>query len=381
MMFLIYESAMPLLGISLFFPLFFANKKNFFFINFIFTILILIFVIVVQKKIFPLLFDVDLSRIKLGIQDYKKIIFLVTINLALSINIIFHSLELFFKSLYNIINNKNFILLAQLILITLFYYISTKDKKKNIKKNYHFLGVYLVSLISVLFLNALMHSMANTGLEFTQYNNRALVSISFIFALSLVFFYKFGPTNAKFLYNFFYLTVFLIFLVNFLFFQNNLIRERFLAEKLLSDTNKLTSQKSNNSLNFYIYDRPDVEEILSYNTLDYFRIIEKKGSKNTNIFLNEAKFCNLDYYNLYIKTPLLKINNKLNIFYYTDKKLYKISENVSSENFRNSVQKTIKCNYKEISKESSLKIKKNVYLDKRFESFFLKFIKNIYFNL
>jgi hypothetical protein len=381
MMFLIYESAMPLLGISLFFPLFFKNKKKIFFINIIFTILILIFVVAAQKKIFPYLFDADLSRIKLGIQDYKKIIFLVIINLALSANIFLHSIELFFRSLYNIIHNLNFILLLQLVLITLFYFISTQNKKKIRKKNYYFLGICSISLISVFFLNALMHSVANTGLEFTQYNNRALVSISFIFALFVVFFCRFGLINSKFLYNFFYIKIFLIFLVNFFFFQNNLIRERFLAEKLLLDTKELTVQKTKNSINFFIYDRPDVEQILSYNTLDYFRIIEEKDSKNTNIFLNEFKFCNLDYYNHYIKIPLLKKNHKLNIFYYTDKKLRKLSENVSSENFRENVEKIINCNYKVISEESSLKIEKNVYLDKRFESIFLKFIKNIYFNL
>jgi hypothetical protein len=386
-MFLIYESATPLLGISLFFPLFFKNKKKIFFINIILIFLLLILIYILQKEIFPNLFNQDLSRIKLGLQDYKKIIYLIIINSVLTVNIFVHSLELFARSLYNIFVSFNLILSLQLLLMVIFFYLSI-DNKKNIKSNrdYYFLSISFFSIISVFILNALMHSMANTGLEFTQYNNRALVSISFIFSLLVVFSYKFGILRFKFLSNFFYIILFIILSVNFFFFQNNLVKERFLVQELLRDENELANKnyildkKYKYNVNFFIYDRSDVEEILSYNSLDFFRVIEKTENQ-INFFLNENKFCNLDYYDLYIKIPYLNEENRLNLFYYSNKKLTVFLENINHKDFRKNLEKLIKCNYKETSEEASGIITKRVYLDKRFESFFLQIIKKIYFIL
>jgi hypothetical protein len=386
-MFLIYESAAPLLGISLFFPLFFKKKKKIFLINIILTLLVLILIYVLQKEIFPNLFNQDLSRIKLGLQDHKKIIFLIIINSVLTVNIFAHSLELFVRSLYSIFTIFNLILLSQLLLMISFFYYSIDNKIKiKSNKDYYFFSISLISVISVFFLNALMHSIANTGLEFAQYNNRALVSISFVFSLSVIFFYKFGVLRSKFLSNIFYIILFTIFSVNFIFFQNNLIRERFLAKELLKDAKELLNKnygfdkKYEYNINFFIYDRSNVEEVLSYNSLDYFRVIEKTEN-NINFFLNENKFCSLDYYNLYIKTPLLNEKNRLNLFYYSNKKLTTFVENIKYIDFRNNLENIIKCDNKEISEESSRIIKKRVYLDKRFESFFLQFIKKVYFIL
>jgi len=386
-MFLIYESATPLLGISLFFPLFFKNKKKIFFINIILIFLLLILIYILQKEIFPNLFNQDLSRIKLGLQDYKKIIYLIIINSVLTLNIFFYSLELFARSLYNIFVSFNLILSLQLLLMVIFFYLSIDNKKKTkSNRDYYFLSIFFFSIISVFILNALMHSMANTGLEFTQYNNRALVSISFVFSLLVVSLYKFIVLRTKFLSNIFYITLFTIFSVNFFFFQNNLIRERFLAKELLKDAKEFVNKsysfdkKYEYNINFFIYESSYSEEVLSYNSLDYFRVIEKT-EKNNNFFLNENKFCNLDYYDLYIKIPYLNEKHRLNLFYYSNKKLTIVTENIKYNEFRNNLQNIIKCNYKEISDKSSRVIKKNVYLDKRFESFFLKFIKKIYFIL
>lgn len=387
MMFLTYESATPLLGISLFFPLFFKNKKMIFFINIILIFLLLILIYILQKEIFPNLFNQDLSRIKLGLQDYKKIIYLIIVNLVLTVNIFVHSLELFTRSLYNIFISFNLILSLQLLLIVIFFYLSIDNKKKTkSNRDYYFLSISFFSIISVFILNALMHSVANTGLEFTQYNNRALVSVSFIFSLSMVFFYKFGLLRIKFLSIFFYIILFIILSVNFFFFQNNLVKERFLAQELLRNENELTNKnyildkKYKYNVNFFIYDRSDVEEILSYNSLDFFRVFEKTENK-INFFLNENKFCNLDYYNLYIKIPYLNEEHRLNLFYYSNKKLKVFLESINHKDFRNKLENIIKCNYRETSEEASGFITKKVYLDKRFESLFLKVIKKIYFIL
>ena len=91
--------------------------------------------------------------------------------------------------------------------------------------------------------------------------------------------------------------LFTILSVNFFFFQNNLVRERFLAQELLRDTKELINKnyvldkKYKYNVNFYIYDRSNVEQILSYNSLDFFRVTEKTEN-NINVFLNENKFCN-----------------------------------------------------------------------------------------
>ena len=386
-MFLIYESAAPLLGISLFFPLFFKNKKKIFFINIILTFLVLILIYVLQKEIFPNLFNEDLSRIKLSLKDYKQIIYLIAINSLLTVNIFFYSLELFVRSLYNIFSIFNLILLSQLLLLTFLFYLNlhNKIKKKN-NKDYYFFCISLVSIISVVFLNVLMHSMANTGLEIAQYNNRALVSISFVFSLFVVFFYKSRVLRSKFLSNIFYIILFTIFTMNFIFFQNNLIRERFLAKELVKDVKELVNKnysfdkKYQFNINFFIYERPNIEEVLSYNSLDYFRVIDSPN-KYDYLFLTENKFCNLDYYDLYIKNHYINEKYRINMFYYSNKKLTIFAENVKYNDFRNNLENIFKCNYKEFSEVSSRLLKKRIYLDKRFESFFLQFIKKVYFIL
>jgi hypothetical protein len=151
------------------------------------------------------------------------------------------------------------------------------------------------------------------------------------------------------------------------------------AKELISK-NHVLEKKYKNNVNFFIYNRSNVEEIFSYNSLDFFRVIEKTEN-NINILLNEHKFCYLSYYDLYIKNPFLNEDNKLNVFYYSNKKLTIFLENVKYEDFRNNLGNIIKCNYKEISEKSSHIIKKNIYLDKRFESFFLQVIKKIYLTL
>ena len=78
-----------------------------------------------------------------------------------------------------------------------------------------------------------MHAVANTGLEFIRYNNRALVSLSFI--IGFIFIILFNFFERKYIKNLIAISFifFSIFLTNFIFFQNNLINERFIAKTLL----------------------------------------------------------------------------------------------------------------------------------------------------
>jgi hypothetical protein len=92
------------------------------------TFLVLILIYVLQKEIFPNLFNEDLSRIKLSLKDYKKIIYLIAINSLLTVNIFAYSLELFVRSLYNTFSTFNLILLSQLLLLTSFFYLNMDNK-------------------------------------------------------------------------------------------------------------------------------------------------------------------------------------------------------------------------------------------------------------
>jgi hypothetical protein len=103
-------------------------------------------------------------------------------------------------------------------------------------------------------------------------------------------------------------------------------------------------------------------------TLNYIFVDRMISSVSNLIFL-----LSISYF------PLLNEENKLNLFYYSNNKLTIFLENIKYKDFRNNLENIIKCNYNEISDESSRIIKKRVYLDRRFESFFLQVIKKIYF--
>jgi hypothetical protein len=56
-------------------------------------------------------------------------------------------------------------------------------------------------------------------------------------------------------------------------------------------------------------------------------------------------------------------------------------KNINPKEFKKNLENVIKCNYKVVSEEFSCIITKSVYLDKKFENFFLQVIKKIYFIL
>ena len=75
-----------------------------------------------------------------------------------------------------------------------------------------------------------MHSLANTGIEFIQYNNRALTSISSILPfIILLLFLIINFKNINIVKNL--VLLFSIILLQFFIFQHNLILEKFVAQK------------------------------------------------------------------------------------------------------------------------------------------------------
>ena len=390
LMFLVYESSAPLLGISIFFPLFF-KKKRLFYINLFFIFAIFFVIFFLQKIIFPKIFNADLSRIKINPTDFKKILYLFSINIILSINILFYSIEMCIRVILEVLSNLNlFKILQSLILIFIFY--KTLNRKLYFKKNKNhkiFIVITFLIFITVFSLNALMHTVADTGLEFTQYNNRALVSLSVVFSLCIVICFRLFNYKKNFIYSFFLFSFFSVAVINFIYFQNNLISQRFLSKNIY---NHISDYKNNNQdlrslsssdANFFLFtNQPIIDNTLSYNTYDYFNYIRKKNEYF--IFLNENKFCNPQYYNLYIKDPYINENNKINLFIYNIKNLggpIVLKFNISPNEFYKTVDSVIKCQFRELSESASNLIGKKVYLDSKYDGLFLSSVKKFYYFL
>jgi uncharacterized membrane protein len=135
-----------------------------------------------QKIVFPKIFNVDLSRVKIDINEYKKIVYLIFVNLVLTINIIFFSLEIALKALLNLFKNINYLTLLQLSLIIFlfyknFYYRTFYKKNKN---NKYLLLILVLVFSSVVFFNAVMHAWAKTEGQERQGLDRCLEIFKFM---------------------------------------------------------------------------------------------------------------------------------------------------------------------------------------------------------
>jgi hypothetical protein len=234
-----------------------------------------------------------------------------------------------------------------------------------------------------------MHTIADTGLEFTQYNNMALVSLSVVFSLCIVICFRLFNYKKNFIYSSFLFSFFSVAVINFIYFQNNLISQRFLSKNIynhISDyknTNQDLRSLSSSDANFFLFtNQPTIDNILSYNTYDYFNYIRKNNEYF--IFLNENRFCNQQYYNLYIKDPYINENNKINLFIYNIKNLggpIVLKFNISPNEFYKTVDSVIKCQFRELSESASNLIGKKVYLDSKYDGLFLSSVKKFYYFL
>jgi len=382
--FLVYESQFPLLAVSIFFPLFFDKKKKLFLINFLAIIIIVSIIFIIQKFLMPIIFNIDLSRVRVDFYNYKKIIYLLFVNLILTANIFFFSLEIFLRILYDLFYRPNYLFLSQLILILIIFYslIFYKTKIYNQSINKKFIKVSLLIFFFTIILNSIMHTMANTGLEFIQYNNRALVSLSFIFAFAVSVIYKYISENKKSLFSYIIAFLFLIFVSNFFYFKNNLIKEKFQSISLNNLINLQFNNKDEKQVIFFsINSRPILHEILSYSSWDYFHILNNNMANFLNgnkvvIYINSKKFCNKFYFNEYIYKPFnenyainyLNFNTYLNGNYisYNNLKFNELDVLLKSQ---------IICD--DQFNAASKKIITQDYLDLRYRSHFLIFLFNV----
>ena len=356
---LIYESSFPLFWLSILFPLIYIKRENFnykkfIFLNLIFIIFICLFVLFLQKNMFDMYSGnysgENVSRVKLGILDLNSIIYKLLINLFLTFNILIHSFELFYHNISSIINDLNYTLAIQIFIAFLFVYLNLPKTfnhnyylfKKEIPK--YFTIYFLLILLGIILLNALMHALANTGLEFIRYNNRALVSLSFVFSIMgyLIVTTSFSKNN-YFFFKYIFLIIFIIFLVNFLTFQNNTIKEKFrgidISNKIddfqvdrsfddYAHKDSILSVRHFNSHNtlktkkvfFLIEENLDKSKIVaSYDTHDHLK--EIFFLKNTHIIkLSAEKVCNKNYFNLYIKDFIDQKYIKATLIYDVNKK-------------------------------------------------------------
>ena len=385
LMFLVYESPTPLLGLSIFFPLFFKKKEKLFYSNLVIIISLCILIIIVQKIFIPKIFNVDLSRLRVELYDYKKIAYLTFINLVLTINIIFFSIELAIQVLFNLFKNLSYLTLLQIFSVI---YIFNKNfyhrdfYKKN-ENNKHFLLIITLSFFSVISLNALMHAVANTGLEFTKYNNRALVSLSFIFSLTIVLVYKVVNFKNKKLLSLLLISLFSVPIINFIYFQNNLVKERFEAKYIYEKyLNSYKTEFKSNKINFITdLNREGIANILSYNSYDYFYKLNVEV-----IFLNENKICDSQYFDHQIAPYFNKEHIKSLNMYFFDKFPANL---ISVNNFNDpgsfiSIERVfefVKCNNKKFSDIVSKDLNKKVYIGDNFNGYFFDILKYFYLKI
>ena len=231
-------------------------------------------------------------------------------------------------------------------------------------------------IISVLFLTILMHVLADTGIEFIKYNNRALTSLSFLLAFIMLILINFSKNfNQKILKKILF-GIFFVLSFNFIFFQNNLVKERFdnyqIFKVLKTDTYEFKNEKK--QMLFVIIDYHHLRELLSFNSHDTFNHLKNFKTFHPFIFrvVNEFKFCNKNYYDEYIKKAYLLRPNmyEFNLVIYGNyvyKPYYKIY-NAKSDEIEKVFEEHFSCS-SENQQVSSI-LNRKTYTDERYQGIF-----------
>lgn len=204
-MLLTYESAFPLLSLSVFFPIF-KKETKYFLVIFLITFLSVIVGFLIQKFFLPIFSD-DISRFRIDDENIIFVIRLFLINIALQINIFFLYFSNIHLALSDVFSNYLLTIYSISIIIIFFSFLKVFQKQKLnffIKNNYvyniNFFSISL-SIIFCIFLISVMHTVAKSGVSFWGYNNRALLSLSVISCLLISLLY--GKTKYKKILKFF----------------------------------------------------------------------------------------------------------------------------------------------------------------------------------
>jgi hypothetical protein len=173
-----------------------------------------------------------------------------------------------------------------------------------------------------------------------------------------------------------------MFVSNFFYFKNNLIKEKFQSISLNNLINLQFNNKNEKQVIFFsINSRPILHEILSYNSWDYLHILNNNMTDFLNgnkvvIYINSKKFCNKFYFNEFIYKPFNEnyAINYLNFNTYLNGD-YRSYNNLKFNELDVLLKSQIICD--DQFNAASKKIITQDYLDLRYRSHFLIFLFNV----
>jgi hypothetical protein len=288
--FLTYESFFPLIILFIFFPLIYKQNYKILFINLFFILIILLIVFIFQKYFAYRPQGEDLSRIRnLNIFSLIRLCF---VNLLLLINFFLENFYDAFLNIKNLLNKNLYFALTQIFFLNFIFIYFIFKLRKGLLNHVKPFNIFFI-IIFIIFLTILMHSVADTGIEFRDYNNRGMLAMSFVPSIFLLLLYNSTIKNSyivffKFLFIFFYCSI----IINFFSFQqyeyvkldkfkkiyltvkeNNFINNKtFLFIKIEPQNyieNKYSYSSSNYFYNFQLEDIDYLEKIIVKNNLNY----------------------------------------------------------------------------------------------------------------
>ena len=300
--------------------------KETYIIKYFFILILTIILGTIIQKVVIGNFYPDISRLRIENLSFNKILFYFFGNGALLINNFFVLFQNFFSSIKNIFVNKLFF--SEYLLIIILLYVVIFNKTQNIKKDIQdkkkIILFSVTSLILCFLFIVLIHTLALSGTNIYGYNNRALISVSFILPLFLIIIGEtLKPRNSKILYFFYILIVFTNYI---LILDKNVeyVKYRNSTIKTIISEYKGNTDKKNYLLFIDHYGHKDriYQKVTFINdNFDYRHLleIESKGSlMGTSI--NNNKYCNKTFWDNYFKTYIKKWFNKNNNIYIVDPK-------------------------------------------------------------
>jgi hypothetical protein len=288
--FLTYESFFPLIILFIFFPLIYKQNYKILFTNLFFILIILLIVFFFQKYFAYKPKGEDLSRIRnLNIFSLIRLCF---VNLLLLINFFLENFYDAFLNIKNLVNKNLYFALTQIFFLNfIFIYFIFKIRRGTLNNVKPFKIFFII--IFIIFLTILMHSVADTGIEFRDYNNRGMLAMSFVPSIFLLLLYNSTIKNSyivffKFLFIFFYCSI----IINFFSFQqyeyvkldkfkkiyltvkeNNFINNKTFLFIKIEPQNYIENKYSYTSWNYFdnfLYEDIDyLEKIIVKNNINY----------------------------------------------------------------------------------------------------------------